>query len=280
MAGALHRFEGWTALVTGASSGLGAEFARQLAPVAGKLIHVARRGEVLQKLAAELQLQRPGLAVEVEAADLSRPEEVTALVARLNARGIAPDLLVNNAGLGDIGLFENTDDARLASMIEVNIHALTQLTRAWLPGMIARGKGSVVNVGSTAGYLPLPTFAVYAASKAYVNSFSEALFWEVRGTGVTVTAVCPGPVPTGFSATAHRDKGAKAMKSPAFVRVEAAQAVAESLRAAARGRPRIVPGARMRIASLVLTATPLWTQRILFRRTALPEIRRQRRNKA
>ena len=262
----MDRFRGWTAVVTGASAGLGAEFARQLAPAVSRLVLVARRRDRLETLASELRAARPELTVEIEAADLGQPGEVAALAARLREREI--DLLVNNAGLGDMGIFESSEWLRDDAMLRVNIDALTHLTHAILPGMIARRRGVVVNIGSVAGYLPIPTFAVYAATKAYVNSFSEALFWELHGTGVTATAVCPGPIPTEFFEVAGRQGNGnqdRAMSSPGFVQIGAVQAVAESLRAAAAGKPRIVPGGWMRFAVWWLSRVPLAALRFGFR---------------
>ena len=262
----MNRFAGWTAVVTGASAGLGVEFARQLAPSVSRLVLVARRRDRLETLAAELRTAHPTLAVEVEPADLSKPLELAALAFWLREEKI--DLLVNNAGLGDMGIFESSAWPRDEAMLRVNVDALTHLTHALLPGMIARRRGAVVNVGSVAGYLPIPTFAVYAATKAYVNSFSEALFWELHGTGVTVTAVCPGPVPTEFFEVAGR-KGdgtnGRAMGSPDLVRITAVQAVAEALRASEAGKPRIVPGGWMRFGVWWLSRLPLAALRLGFR---------------
>jgi len=273
----MNRFAGWTAVVTGASAGLGVEFARQLAPIVSRLVLVARRRERLETLASELRAAHPALAVEVEAADLGQISEVAALASRLQERAI--DLLVNNAGLGDMGIFESSAWPRDEAMLRVNIDALTHLTHTLLPGMIARRRGAVINVGSVAGYLPIPTFAVYAATKAYVNSFSEALFWELHGTGVTITALCPGPVPTEFFEVAGR-KGQgnqeRAMNSPGFVQIGPVQAVAEALRAAEAGKPRIIPGGWMRFSVWWLSRLPLAVLRLGFRIGIPGKVRTQR----
>ncbi|MDE1171338.1 MAG: SDR family oxidoreductase [Verrucomicrobium sp.] len=274
----MSRFAGWTALLTGASAGLGAEFARQLAPrlEGGILILTARRADRLAALAGELKAAHPALTLHTFTADLADPPSVAALGGMLEEAGLRPDLLVNNAGLGDIGLFETAAPERLDAMLRVNVEALTVLTRALLPGMVRRGRGTVVNVGSVAGFLALPTFAVYAATKAYVNSFSEALAWELKGTGVTVTAVCPGPVPTEFSEVAYRTPGAgRAMGSPRITRVPAGQAVAESLRAAEKGNLRITPGFVMGLAAFFTNAAPLWLRRLAYR-TTVAQCRAQR----
>lgn len=252
------RFSGWTALVTGASAGLGAEFARQLAPKlgAGRLILAARRADRLESLAAELRAAHPTLRVDVAAGDVADPSFTL-------PSGI--DLLVNNAGLGDLGLFENGPWDRAEAMLRVNVEALTRLTHAVLPGMAARRRGAVVNVGSVAGILPLPTFAVYGATKAYVNSFSEALHWEVKAAGVTVTAVCPGPIHTEFGAVANREGGARLMGSSPLLVIPTEQAVAEALRAAEAGRPRVTTGLGMKLGALGMRLLPLELLRLVYR---------------
>ncbi len=266
-----HDFRGWTALVTGASSGLGEEFARQLAPLLnadksgrGRLLLAARRVDRLRTLAADLAAAHPGLRVEALRADLSDPSEVAALGSRLEGEQI--DLLVNNAGLGDQGLFEQSPERRCEEIVRVNVEALTLLTRRLLPGMVARGHGAVLNVGSVAGFLPLPSTALYAASKAFVNSLSEGLHWEVRDAGVTVTALCPGPVPTEFFQAAHRpgpDQG-RVIPPPAFLQISAAQTVREALRAVQAGKPRIVTGSVMRAFGLLMRTLPLPLLRLAY----------------
>lgn len=190
-----------TALVTGASSGIGAAFARQLARDGYHVVLVARRVEKLEALAAELTAmgtaERP-VRASVLPADLARPGAADALYAAVTALGLHVDLLINNAGLGVHGPFEDVtaeDDQRT---IDLNISALTAMTRAFLPAMLARAQGAVINVASTAAFQPIPFFAVYAASKAYVLSFSEALAEEVAGRGVKVLCLCPGPTVSEF----------------------------------------------------------------------------------
>jgi short-subunit dehydrogenase len=183
-----------TALVTGASSGIGLEIARVLAP-GHDLVLVARSAAKLDALAAELGGAR------VIAADLSDPSAV----AKVTAEVPDVDVLVNNAGVGGFGAFAEADLDRTLAMIQLNVTSLTALTRQYLPGMLARGHGRVMNVASTASFQPGPLMAVYYATKAYVLSFSEGLAEEVRGTGVAVTALCPGPTASGFQAAADME---------------------------------------------------------------------------
>ena len=190
-----------TALVTGASAGLGAEFARQLAASGHPLILSARRSDRLDALAAELRASH-GVAVTVIAADLADPAGPDALVAAVAAAGLTVDLLVNNAGLGHRGAFATLPAAGQLATIDVNVRAAVALAHAVLPHMIARGHGGILTVASTAAFQPGPWMAVYYASKAFVLSFSEALHEEVKGTGVRVAALCPGPVDTEFAGLA------------------------------------------------------------------------------
>lgn len=183
-----------TALITGASSGIGREIARVLAPD-HDLVLVARSAAKLEALAEELGGAR------VIAADLSDPSAV----AKIAAEVPSVDILVNNAGVGDFGDFAQADLNRTLGMIQLNVTSVTALARQYLPGMLERGSGRILNVASTASFLPGPLMAVYYATKAYVLSFSEAVAEEVRGTGVTVTALCPGPTGTGFQAAADME---------------------------------------------------------------------------
>ncbi len=250
----MHFFKGCTALITGASAGFGREFARQLGPHAGTLILVARRLDRLEEIKAEIA--RPGLTVHCHAADLADEVQVEALLASLAASGERVSLLINNAGLGDHGLFENSEWARVAAMIDVNITALTRLTHALLPELVRSGRGAILNVSSIASLLPLPQLAVYAATKAYVTSFSEAIRAEVRGTGVTVTAVCPGPVDTEFAHVAGRP-GKEGMPAPEIFKVPAALVVSDALDAVARGKARVIPGWFVCVVMTIAAAVPI-----------------------
>ena len=180
-------------LITGASAGLGAEFVRQCAKRGETLVLVARREEELAKLKAAL-----GGDVHIFAADLTAPRAADELAAWLESNGLAVDTLINNAGFGLGGDFLDRDRERLLGMIDLNVRALTELTHLFLPGMRERGRGAILNVASTAAFQPGPHMAVYYATKAYVLSFTEALHQELKGTGIKVTALCPGPTQTEF----------------------------------------------------------------------------------
>jgi short-subunit dehydrogenase len=249
------------ALVTGASSGLGEEFALQIAPRVGKLVLVARREVLLQRLAETVRDRFPHVAVAVFAVDLQNSAERDRLVEKLTATGFLPDLLVNNAGLGDYGEFASSSWEKLEAMLQVNVEALTHLTHSLLPGMIRRGNGAIVNVSSLASVFPIPDFAVYAATKAYVTSFSEALRIELREHGIPVLAVCPGPVRTEFGKVARRGPDAPEMPAKNSFYVPKEQVVAESLAALDRNAARVYPGLKTAAAALVLCALPIFVIR-------------------
>ncbi|HVY47909.1 MAG TPA: SDR family oxidoreductase [Minicystis sp.] len=240
-------------LVTGASAGIGREIARLLAKDLGALVLVARRADRLEELARELRASRPGLRVEVRAVDLvDRPATGTLLDA-LEREGLAPDVLVNNAGFGDYGLFEERPWDKTEQMLELNVVSATFLLRRVVPGMIARGFGAIMNLGSSAGMLPGVGMSTYAASKAYLNHLSEALRAELAGTGVSVTVVCPGPVPTEFQEVAGtRDRA----PMPEAFHVDAVTCAEEAVDALRRGRARVIPGAPMRAAVVSLESVP------------------------
>jgi uncharacterized protein len=225
-----------TALVTGASSGIGAELARIHAEHGGDLVVVARRRERLEALQAELE-KAHGITVHVLTKDLAQSEAPQQIHEELRARGIAVDYLVNNAGFGYRGLFHQQDWAMNEAMIKVNILALAALTRFFVPEMVARGGGRVLNVASMAGFLSGPLHAVYYASKAFVISFSEAIANELAGTGVTVTALCPGPVETEFARAAQM-RHVRLMKKTASAR----EIAATGYKAMLKGKAVVVPG--------------------------------------
>ena len=248
---------GCTALITGASAGIGREFAQQLAGRAGALILVARRIERLEELRAELIQRDPNLNVHCRAVDLAQPNELEELCGWLNREGIAVDLLINNAGLGDRGTFATAEPLRLHEMLSVNIAAPTLLTRALLPAMMEKKRGAVLNVSSSAGFLPIRKMAVYAASKAYVTSFSEGIRSEVRRQGIVVSALCPGPVDTEFSSVARRSMGKQPFPSPSIMHMPVEAVVRAGLAAIERDKPLVVPGLVMKIAMLLVRLTPM-----------------------
>jgi len=250
------------ALVTGASSGLGEEFVLQIAPRVRKLVLVARREPLLQRLAERIRANFPHVAVAVLAIDLRSSSERDRLVATLADRGFLPDLLINNAGLGDYGEFAAAEWGRLQSMLDVNIEALTHLTHALLPEMIRRGGGAIINVSSLASVIPIPDFAVYAATKAYVSSFSEALRIELQEHRIRVLAVCPGPVRTEFGSVSRRSADSPEMPSRKAFYVPKEQVVAEALMALDRNAARVYPGLKTAAAALLLAALPMVVLRL------------------
>ena len=257
------------ALITGGSAGLGREFARQMAGRARSLILVARREQRLNELRDELMLQNPNLSVHTHRTDLANPSELEELITWLEREKIDIDLLINNAGLGDRGPFATSDVIRNEQIMLVNMVALTSLTRRLLPGMIARKRGAILNVSSSAGFLPIPGFAVYAATKAYVTSFSEALRAELRGTGVSVCVLCPGPVHTEFQEVAKRPDG-QPDSGPEFVHVSVEQVVRDSLAAVEADRPLVIPGLAMKLGMFLVRITPMpilrWAARFSAKR--------------
>ena len=258
----MNFFHGCTALITGASSGIGAEFARQLAPHARSLILVARRLDRLEALKRELD--RPGLTIHCHTADLADEVQIEALLAALAASGERVSLLINNAGLGDHGFFEESDWSRVSAMLDVNVKALTRLTHALLPDLVRAGRGAILNVSSIAGLLPLPKMAVYAASKAYVSSFSEALRAELRDTGVSVTALCPGPVNTEFFEGAERADAREAMPAPELFKVSVQEVAGAGLRAVERDQARVIPGWLVCVVMTIASLVPIFLLRLFL----------------
>ncbi len=258
----MKTLKGSTVLITGASSGFGAEFARQLAPHAHCLLLVARRRERLDALASEIA--RPGLTVHCFAADLSDENAIQSLLRDIVVNGEQVTFLINNAGVGDHGFFEDAEWPRVQSMLDVNILALTRLTHGIVPQLVRSGRGAILNVSSIAGYLPMPKMAVYAATKSYVTSFTEALRAELRGSGVTVSAVCPGPVDTEFFDTAEREGSDDEMTMPDFFKVTPAQVVRDALHAVIHDRARVVPGLPVCIAIGLVALIPIFLLRLLL----------------
>jgi uncharacterized protein len=226
-----------TALITGASGGIGRELARVCAAHGHDLVLVARSEAKLEALAAELRAGH-GVSVTVMASDLVVPDAARTLVDDLHRAAIRVDLLVNNAGFDVYGYFHETDLATELSMIQVNLVALTQLTKLVLADMRAQGSGRILNVGSTGSFIPSPLNAVYAATKAYVLSFSEALAEELRGAPVSVTALCPGATRTGFQARA----GIGQVRLVRWGMMDATTVAEAGYRAMMAGRRVVVPG--------------------------------------
>jgi len=252
------------ALITGASAGIGREFACQLAGRARSIILLARRDERLLELADQLQHEHANLLVHTRKVDLSDLAQLNDLLDWLDQEKIDIDLLINNAGLGDSGPFAKSNAARNKQMTLVNITALTLLTRHVLPHMIAKRRGGILNVSSSAGFLPIPGFAVYAATKAYVTSFSEGLRAELRGTGISVCALCPGPVETEFQQVASRH-GSEPDMGPKLVVVPIKQVVRDALAALEADRPMVVPGLPMKLLMLLVRGMPLPLLRLAAR---------------
>ena len=223
---------GEVALITGASSGIGAEFAKQLGERGYEVVLVARREDRLQELASTLSGRAHVVPCDLANDAASLPDKVAAL-------GLEVDVLVNNAGFGTHGRFAGTDAAREAEEVRLNCEALVTLTHAFLPGMLERRRGGVITVASTAGMQPIPYEATYSASKAFARTFSDALAGELRGSGVRVLCVNPGPVPTEWQKVAGYDPD---YLPPVPGKISAEQVARESLRAFERGRRSIIPG--------------------------------------
>ena len=238
-----------TALITGASSGIGLDLARLFAKDGYDVVLVARSEGKLRELAAELEREFK-VKAHVVVADLAKPDAPRQLV---DALSVDVDVLVNNAGFGVTGPFAETDLAKELEMIAVNVVALTQLTKLLLRPMVARRRGRILNVASTAAFQPGPLMAVYYATKAYVLSFSEAIADELRDSGVTVTALCPGPTETGFAAVADMSATrlfniAKPMSS-----IDVARAGLEGMK---RGRRVVIPGVKNKLLTQSVRVSP------------------------
>ena len=249
---------GKRAVVTGASSGLGLEFARLLAADGYHVALVARSVDALETLAGELR-EKFGITADVIGQDLGAHDAAARIVAAVPEC----DVLINNAGFASNGAFATVDAQRVDEEVAVDVVSLTQLTRAYLPGMLARGSGRILNVASTASFLPGPFMAVYYAAKAYVRSFSEALWEETRGSGVSVTCLCPGATATGFVKRARMEKS-MLMNLPLAA---AASVASAGYRGMMHGKRMVIPGIMNRIVAWSPTLAPrrlvLWISRKL-----------------
>jgi len=238
------------ALITGASSGIGADLAREAAKDGYDIVLSARRVDAMLILARELETY--GAATTILAADLSKPGGVENLTDEIDRRGLAIELLINNAGLGANGAFVKSDITRIDEMLQVNIVALTRLTRLILPAMVARKRGRVMLLASTASFQPGPQMAVYCATKAYVLSFGEAIAYELRHSGVTVTTVCPGATATEFAAVAGNDRSRLFQRAV----MGAPEVAAHAYRAMMAGHPMAIPGIKNKLQIESLRLAP------------------------
>jgi uncharacterized protein len=255
---------GW-AVITGASSGFGAIFADQLAKRGLSLVLAGRDDARLKAVADRVNLSTPTIDVELVVGDLGTDAGIDALVAHLDGRAI--EILVNNAGFGTYGKFAEIDAGREHDLVAVNVDALVRLTHAVLPGMLARGRGGILNVASTIAFQPGPYQATYGASKAFVLSLSQALWAETRGTGVTVTALCPGPTETGFVDGLAADVSHTAV----YKRLAAPEpVVVAGLRALDKGQPVVVAGLRNRVMATVGSLSPGWLSALVTARMLRP----------
>lgn len=239
-----------TVLITGASGGIGWELAKLFACDGYRLVLVARNRSKLEELAQNLQREFGASAI-VLAEDLADPNAPGRIYDTLQRQGIEVDVLVNNAGFGDFGPFAETDLKVDLEMMQVNMTALVHLTRLFLPGMVDRKKGKILNVSSLAAFEPGPFMAMYYATKAFVSSYSEAIADELRGTGVTVTALCPGPTRTGFQARAGTERNRTASEF-----MEAAEVARVGYRGLLAGKAVVIPGLRNRLIALFVKLIP------------------------
>jgi short-subunit dehydrogenase len=235
-------------IVTGASSGIGAQIARRLAARGMGLALVARRPAPLEALASELASAHH-VRVEVLAADLTDDAARAGIASDLADRDVVVDVLVNAAGFSTMGPVARSDRAREVAMVRTNVEAVVDLCSLFVPGMVERGRGAVLNVASTAAFQPIPGQAGYAASKSFVLSYTHALRGELTGSGVTATALCPGPVKTGFFEAAGIDESSATSALPSFMWVDAATVAAVAVDGIDRGRAVVIPGAANKVAA-------------------------------
>ena len=261
-------FTGCTALITGVTAGIGEELARELAPYAHTLILVARRADRLEALEHELLRDNAQLTIHTRAVDLADEAQIDGLAQWVKDSGLNVNLLINNAGLGDHGEFANAEWPRVKQIIAVNITALTKLTWLLLPVLHHARPGAIINISSIASFFPVPNSAVYGASKAFVTSLTEALRAELRGSGIRVTTVCPGPVDTEFGMVASRADNARHTPPPEVLKIPASQVAREALIAASDDRPRVVPGLLNCLFTALACALPMIIVRLVINSAA------------
>ena len=253
------------ALITGASSGLGEEFARQLGARCRRLVLVARREDALRQFETKLRIENPELEVASVALDLTSESERRELIDRVIGTEWAPSLLVNNAGMGDYGEFATASWEKIRNMLALNVEAATHLIHGFLPDMLRAERGGILNVSSLASLLPIPDFAVYAASKSYLTNFSEALRLEVRERGISVLALCPGPVHTGFGEAAGRHGEPPETPSREWFYVPKEEVVHDALIALQGDRARLHPGWRVALLAAAISLLPIAAIRCMMR---------------
>ena len=246
-------------LITGASAGIGAELAREFARHGHRLTLVARRRDMLQQLAAELEREHH-VDVKLVVQDLAKPVGPSAVAKAALADGEDIGILINNAGVIDVGPFVASATDKIVGLVNLNVRALTELTSLLLPPMVERGFGRVLNVASLAAFQPVPSMAAYAASKAYVLSFSEALAEELRGSGVKVSALCPGMTDTDM-VTEIKAGSAAAAKLPKQLVSDPTDVAAQAYRATMNGQAVLVPGLPNQITAAWAQVTPRWLTR-------------------
>jgi short-subunit dehydrogenase len=229
------------------------------------MVLVARRNDRLDALKSDLKAVNPDLVLFGRPLDLRDQAELERFCDWLDASGLRIDLLINNAGIGDHGPFIESEWERVGSMLQVNVEALTYLTFRILPAMRKGGKGAILNVGSIAGLLPLPNSAVYAATKAYVISFSEAIRAELRSSNMSVTTLCPGPVETEFLSRATRGAARQKHTAPECFVVSVEEVVHQALAAVAHDRARVIPGVIVNLAMSVIAFLPMFMKRLLYK---------------
>ncbi len=238
-----------TALITGASGGIGEEFAAQLADRKANLVLVARRADKLNAVRTALLVRHPDLRIDVITADLAQPGAAAELQQRVQDLGLSIDVLINNAGVGSHTDFIQQAPEQVAAQIQLNCGSLAELTARFLPPMTQAGRGLIVNVASTAAFQPIPTMAVYGATKAFVLSFTEALWWETRHSGVRVLALCPGATETEFFAAAGEQFMTRGRTTPP-------QVVTAALAALDGANPTVIPGATNKISTFAHRVMP------------------------